>query len=102
MEGLLLQNFKKGMAENILPIYSGCELFVKTVKPQHIHALCLKLVAVKFVDITIPNERLIGTKKLNKSEMYVSLVKDDLKHQFRICDDSQWAHNNLNCRVGPG
>ena len=73
---------------------------MKKMKSQHIHALCLQLVAATFVEIAIPNKKLIGTKKQNKTEMYVSLVKDDLKRRFRICDDLQWAHSNFIFSVG--
>ena len=77
-----VSKFEKGIAKNILPIYGGCESFVKIVKPIRIHALCLQMVTATFVEISVPNGKLIGTKKSNKSEMYVSLVKDDLKRQF--------------------
>ena len=90
-----LPQFQKRMAENVLPIYGGCPEFVKTVKPQHIHALCLQLVAANFVRITVPNEKLIGTKKLNKTDLHVTLVKDDVSRRFRISDESQWDENHF-------
>jgi len=44
--------------------------------------LCPQLVAAEFVVVTVPNEKLLGSKKLNKSEMYVGLVKDELARSF--------------------
>ena len=60
---ITVAQFQKGTAENILPIYGECGVFVKTVKPHHIHTLYLQLVAVTFVEDTVPNKRLVGTRK---------------------------------------
>ena len=96
-----LAKFQKAITKNMLLIWGNDEVFVKTIKPQHIHALCLQLVAAEFVVISVPNEKLLGSKKLNKSEMYVGLVKDELTRSFRIFNQSLWEDFDFNFRDGP-
>ena len=95
-----LSKFIKLIGENVLLIWGNDEDedFVKKVKPQHIHALCLQLVASSFVQVTVPNKKLLGSKKLNKTELYVGLVKDELTRSFRIFNSSLWDEFNFNYR----
>ena len=98
---ITIAQFSKSITENILPIWGGCEVCATTIKPSQVHALCLKLVAAKFIEVTVPNKKFLGSKKLNKSEMYVSLVRDPLTRPFHISNTANWSLHNFNSRDGP-
>ena len=76
-------------------------MFAKTIKPPQVHALCLQLIVAKFIEVTVQNEKFLGSKKLNKSEMFVSLVRDPLTRRFRISNAANWGLHNFNSRDGP-
>ncbi len=83
-----LNVFKKRLAENVLPLYGGSEAMAKSVEPGHIHALALQLFAAGFVEILVLNEKLIGSKKLNKTDIFLKLVKEPIRRRWRVCDSS--------------
>ena len=61
-----------------MPIYGGLGAKAKSVEPRHIHALALQLFAAGFVEILIPNEKLIRNKKLNKTDLFLKLVNESI------------------------
>ena len=93
-----LFDFAKKLTEGSLQIWGGDEQFHRTLEPGNIHALALQLVAARFVDVFVPDEKLIGKEKLNKSEIFVKLAKEDGGRRWRIRNESLWSHHGFNCR----
>jgi len=68
-----------------------------TITPSHIHGLALQLVAARFVEPLVPDEKLYEDTKLNKNKIYVWFRVDELKKRYRIRNDGLWDHFCFNC-----